>query len=166
MIRCKKLVDELHHLMERYMSNNATPDADLYLSKMSVLFEEIDERDNFARRLRAHNVYNEQQVVEELAIPLIHGLISEIEDAFHCSPVLAGFSIFNLNNVPDSLAELQDFGNNEPINSLAKHYGNRKEDHFQGHTTEAHPRYTEAAYIAEFQAFKHQMFMLKLVSMI
>ena len=79
MIRCKKLVDELHHLMERYMSNNATPDADLYLSKMSVLFEEIDERDNFARRLRAHNVCNEQQVVEELAIPLIHGLISEIE---------------------------------------------------------------------------------------
>ena len=65
--------------------SNATPDADLYLSKMPALFEEIDERNNFARRLRAHNVYNEQQVVEELAIPLIHGLISEIEDAFHCS---------------------------------------------------------------------------------
>ena len=106
------------------------------------------------------------KLLKKLAIPLIHGLISEIEDTFHCSPVLAGFSIFNLNNVQDSLAELQDFGNNEPINSLAKHYGNRKDDHFHGHTTEAHPRYTEAAYIAEFQAFKHQMFMLKLVSMI
>jgi hypothetical protein len=50
------------------------------------------------------------QVVAELAIPLIHGLIHELEDGFHCSPVLAGFRVFELKDVPNTVAELAEFG--------------------------------------------------------
>lgn len=47
-------------------------------------------------------VQPERQVVEELAIPITYSLINEIDDAFRTSPVLGGFSIFNIHNVPDT----------------------------------------------------------------
>lgn len=48
------------------------------------------------------------QVIAELAIPLIHA--HELEDGVHCSPVLAGFRVFELKAVPNTVAELLEFG--------------------------------------------------------
>lgn len=56
------------------------------------------------------NVYTLDQVVAELAVPLIHALIHELEDGFHCPPVLAGFRVFELKAVPNTVAELLEFG--------------------------------------------------------
>jgi len=52
---------------------------------------------------RDQDVFPLEQIVEEVAMPIIHSLIHKLEDAFHCSPVLAAFSVFNLDSVPDSL---------------------------------------------------------------
>lgn len=56
------------------------------------------------------NVYSMDQVVAELAIPLIHALIHELEDGFQCIPVLAGFRVFEVKAVPNTVAELLEFG--------------------------------------------------------
>lgn len=50
------------------------------------------------------------QVVAEMAFPLIHALIHELEDGFHCPPVLAGFRVFELKAVLNTVAELLEFG--------------------------------------------------------
>ena len=55
-------------------------------------------------------MHTAEQVIEEVAIPMTYSLINEIEDAFHCPPALAGFSTFNLSNVPNSVADLQNYG--------------------------------------------------------
>lgn len=54
------------------------------------------------------NVYTMDQMIAELAIPLIHA--HELEDGFHCSPVLPGFRVFELEAVPNTVAELLEFG--------------------------------------------------------
>ena len=60
---------------------------------------------------RDQDAFPLEQIVEEVAMPIIHSLIHKLEDAFHCSPVLAAFSVFNLDYMPDSLHELTDYGN-------------------------------------------------------
>lgn len=51
-----------------------------------------------------------EQVVEEIAVPMVHGLINELDDGFHCSPVLEGFRVFEMKDIPQSLPELLEYG--------------------------------------------------------
>ena len=60
---------------------------------------------------RDRQVHTHQQMVEEIAVPMVMKLIAELEDAFHPSPVLAAFSIFNLDRLPETMAELNGYGN-------------------------------------------------------
>ncbi|XP_062602322.1 uncharacterized protein LOC134264040 [Saccostrea cucullata] len=106
------------------------------------------------------NVYTMTQVVAELAVPLIHALIHEIEDGFHCSPVLAGFRVFELKEVPNTVAELTTFGEEE-MRRLASHYGNTLEDVFKGHRTVSQPVFSEETFKQQFAGFKHQMFLMR-----
>jgi hypothetical protein len=59
---------------------------------------------------RGQAVYTPEQIVETLAVPITYSLINEIQDAFHCPPVLSSFAVFDLQYVPDSLQELHDYG--------------------------------------------------------
>lgn len=56
-------------------------------------------------------MYTPEQIVEELAVPVVYKLFQELEDGFHPSPVMDAFSIFNLPNLPDSTGNLADYGN-------------------------------------------------------
>ena len=55
-------------------------------------------------------MYTIESVVEELAIPMVHKLIQELEDGFLLSPILESFSLFNNIRLPDNIGELQDYG--------------------------------------------------------
>lgn len=44
---------------------------------------------------------------------------------------------------------------------LAQHYGNRKEDTFQGHVNAVNPVYTEDVYNAQFKLFLPQLSLLR-----
>ncbi|KAH3895008.1 hypothetical protein DPMN_019168 [Dreissena polymorpha] len=101
------------------------------------------------------------QFAEEFAIPIVHSLIGEIEDAFQCSEVLQSLAVFNLRNVPDSVAEVVNNFGQLPIRQLANHYGNTKEDTFNGHRNVANPVYTSAQILCEFEGFKHEMRSIK-----
>ena len=46
----------------------------------------------------------QDQIIEEK-------LVGELEDAFHSSPVLEAFSIFNPSKLPEAVGELADYGN-------------------------------------------------------
>lgn len=59
---------------------------------------------------RHDEAFTVEQVVKELAVPVTYGLINEINDAFHCDPMLKAFSIFQTTGVPDSMNEVADFG--------------------------------------------------------
>jgi hypothetical protein len=48
--------------------------------------------------------------LRETGIPFIYISISEIEDAFHVSPLLKGFGALDPRNLPDQVAELADHG--------------------------------------------------------
>ena len=50
-----------------------------------------------------------------------------------------------------------------PEKCLADHYGVVKEDVFLGHRKVAYPLYTDSQINQEFQAFKHEMRMIKYV---
>ncbi|XP_033751153.1 uncharacterized protein LOC117335326 [Pecten maximus] len=110
--KLKELTDELEHLTQRFESVAAgNDDPDLYLNKLTGLWQEIDDRTDLGRRLRNQNeVFTLPQVVEEVGNPMVHKLISRLQDGFHCSPVLHGFRIFELKNVPFNIDELNDFG--------------------------------------------------------
>ncbi|XP_045176529.2 uncharacterized protein LOC123537050 isoform X2 [Mercenaria mercenaria] len=109
-IRCGELIDQLHHLVVRFDVSVERPDQDLYLSRMETLFQVIDDRTALARRLRGPAMMTPRQVVEEIAKPVTYALINEISDAFQCSPVLAAFSVFNLQKVPENVAEISLYG--------------------------------------------------------
>jgi hypothetical protein len=47
------------------------------------------------------------------------------------------------------------------IETLTSHYGLMKEDAFLGHRTNAPALFDKGIAVAEFQAFKHQMFMYR-----
>ncbi|XP_062596570.1 uncharacterized protein LOC134258016 isoform X2 [Saccostrea cucullata] len=110
-IKLKDLTDSLHILIERFLGSLTNHEDSIYLGRINELFEEINERTVFTRRLRDRQVYTQERVVEELAIPMVHKLIQELEDGFHLSPIFQSFSLFNKNLLPDSVGELQDFGN-------------------------------------------------------
>ncbi|XP_060564714.1 uncharacterized protein LOC132723924 [Ruditapes philippinarum] len=111
--KAKDLTDALHTLTERFHDSIQTPDADLYFSKMPALFMEIDERTILMRRLHRKKgndgVYDPEHLVNEVAVPITHHLIQEIEDAFRCSPVLCAFNAFRLESDPDDIQELKDY---------------------------------------------------------
>ncbi|KAJ8303650.1 hypothetical protein KUTeg_018760 [Tegillarca granosa] len=109
--RLQILKDELDHIAERYKSvADGHEDPDLYLNKLPDIWQEIDDRTTLTRRLRDHGVLTVTQVVAELGIPMIHKLNFELEDGFRCSPVLNGFRVFELKDVPITVEELNDFG--------------------------------------------------------
>ncbi|XP_061190723.1 uncharacterized protein LOC133198722 [Saccostrea echinata] len=114
-VMLKDLNDSLHNLIERFRGNLTHQDHDdgIYLGRIDDIFAEIDERTVFTRRLRDRQVYTREKVVKELAIPMVHKLVQELEDGFHLSPTLESFSLFNKIHlhVPDNNVELQDFGN-------------------------------------------------------
>lgn len=48
------------------------------------------------------------------------------------------------------------------MNTLADHYGTRKEDNFKGHTTRSPPDIDDVnIFNAEYTGFKHQMYMMR-----
>uniref|UniRef100_A0A8W8MJS6 Uncharacterized protein n=1 Tax=Magallana gigas TaxID=29159 RepID=A0A8W8MJS6_MAGGI len=79
--KVKELTDELHHLIERYrvcVECNVA-DVDLHFTRLPTYGAEIEDRTELARRLRQHlNVYTMDQVVAELAVPLIIALIHKL----------------------------------------------------------------------------------------
>ena len=50
------------------------------------------------------------QFVEEVAVPFIHSLIGELEDAFRNSPLLQAFGLLGPRNLPNNLQQLPDYG--------------------------------------------------------
>ena len=58
---------------------------------------------------REVRIHDPEHLVNEVAVPVTHSLIQEIEDAFCCSPVLVAFDAFRLESVPDDLQELKDY---------------------------------------------------------
>jgi len=60
---------------------------------------------------RVDRVHTPEQIVEELAVPIVNRLIQELEDGFHCTPVLDAFSVFNVAKIPETLQELNEYGN-------------------------------------------------------
>ncbi|WAR08289.1 hypothetical protein MAR_018247, partial [Mya arenaria] len=159
--RCGELVDQLHHLALRFDTaiDANRPDSDMYLSRITNLFDLIDDRNSLGRRLRGPQL-TERQTVETIAKPVVYALINEISDAFQCSPVLSAFSVFNIQKVPESMREIVTYGDKE-IGVLASHYGQPREDIFLRHRVVAEPVYSEAEIKVEFQGFKHQMCLAK-----
>lgn len=51
-------------------------------------------------------VYTIDQVVAELAIPLIRAPIHELQDGFQCSPVMAGFQVFKPKDAQNIVVEI------------------------------------------------------------
>jgi len=51
----------------------------------------------------------------------------------------------------------------DEVGHLIEHYGTASEDVFKGHVTRCNPDIDLQQTKAEFNAFKHQMFMLRLV---
>ena len=159
--KLKELLDMLHHLVVRFRSvAQGHHDLDLSFSKLPTLWEETDDRTDIARRLRNRGVYNINQIVEELAVPMVYGLINELEDGFHCSPILSAFSVFYLKTCPVDAADLPEYGRTQ-IRYLAEHYGQTIEDVIQGNRVRENPVFPEDAIKPQFEAFKHQMFMVK-----
>ena len=89
---------------------------------------------------------------------MMNGLINEIENAFQCSPVLAAFSVFDANRLPDRATELENYGTDE-ITVLASHYGQLKVDTYQNHRESTLPYFNEDIILREFGHFKFQMFL-------
>ena len=57
------------------------------------------------------NVYTPEQMVEELAIPIVHKLLEELDYGFSfMSPQLKAFSVFQIKRLPDTMVELQEYG--------------------------------------------------------
>jgi len=51
-----------------------------------------------------------ENFIEELAVPMTHKLINELEDGFTLPPVLKAFSVLNLKYLPNLVVELGDYG--------------------------------------------------------
>ncbi|WAR12554.1 hypothetical protein MAR_026734 [Mya arenaria] len=124
------LVAELDLMTQRFRASLHTPDVDLHFSKIQILFEEIDDRTNLRRRLRGEGAYDPEQIIEEVAVPITHYLMAEL-NVFRCSPVLAAFDAFSLDAVPNDIAELHDH-KKEAMVALARHYGRPRIDVFGG----------------------------------
>ncbi|XP_060580671.1 uncharacterized protein LOC132737405 [Ruditapes philippinarum] len=114
------LVDKLHSLVHRFKRvGQGEADIGLKFSKVESFWEEIDDRTDLSRRLRGPPSVTIHQFAEEFAVPIVYSLIGEVEDAFHCSEVLQSFSVFNMKNVPDSIADVINiFGQVRLINYL------------------------------------------------
>ncbi|XP_053390185.1 uncharacterized protein LOC128553096 isoform X2 [Mercenaria mercenaria] len=157
--KVRSLIDELEHLNTRFtqVGNGVLlhDDDELYFSKLPMLWDLIDERREYARRLRDERPITIQQFAEEVAMPMVHSLIQELQDAFHCSPALGAFSVFDMRHVPSDPLELNS------IKHVADHYGEMKEDTFMGHHVVSHPEFPADSIRREFNAFKHQMFIMK-----
>nr|XP_022338341.1 E3 SUMO-protein ligase KIAA1586-like isoform X3 [Crassostrea virginica] len=159
--RQKELTDALQHLSQRFGAvAGGLNDQDLYFSRLPRLWEEIDDRTNFAHRLRNAGVFTMVQVAAELAEPMVNGLINEMDDAFHCSDVLQGFRVFELADIPSNLPDLMEYGE-EKIRQLAVHYGRPLEDNFKGNQTVCQPVFQQNIMEQQFLAFRHQMFLLR-----
>ncbi|XP_052234161.1 uncharacterized protein LOC127846703 isoform X2 [Dreissena polymorpha] len=109
--KLKELTDNLEILTQRFRACLQPPgvEDDLYLSRMSTLFAEIDQRTVYSRRLRDKDSYTPTQVVEELAIPMVNKLLEELDSGFNfVSPELKAFSVFTLTNLPETIVELRE----------------------------------------------------------
>ncbi|XP_052265827.1 uncharacterized protein LOC127868217 [Dreissena polymorpha] len=120
--KASALVDKLHDLIERFRRvGQGEADIGLQFSKVECLWQEIDDRTDLSRHLRGPPSVTIHQFAEEFAIPIVHSLIGEIEDAFQCSEVLQSFAVFNLRNVPDSVAEVvNNFGQEKCYNRTVR----------------------------------------------
>ncbi|XP_060602136.1 uncharacterized protein LOC132755300 [Ruditapes philippinarum] len=157
----RNLIDELENLSNRLTQvGDCVHDEELYFSKLPMIWDLIDERRELARRLRDEGPITIQQFAEEVARPMVYSLIQELEDAFHCSPALGAFSVFDMRHVPSNPLELGDYGQTS-ISHIADHYGEAKQDTFMGHHVVAQPEFPAEIIRREFSAFKHQMFIMK-----
>ncbi|XP_060575861.1 uncharacterized protein LOC132733267 isoform X6 [Ruditapes philippinarum] len=158
--RFANLIDELEHLSNRFTQVGVCVHDELYFSKLPMIWDLIDERRELARRLRDEGPI--QQLAEEVARPMVYSLIQELEDAFHCSLALGPFSVFDMRHVPSNPLELGDYGQTS-ISHIADHYGEAKQDTFMGHHVVAQPEFPVEIIRREFSAFKHQMFIMKML---
>lgn len=97
-------LSELITLLERR-------DPDLYFSKISDIYDEINDRTELQRRLRGDQInVDPDEFLKKVGIPFIHSLINEIADAFHCNPVFSAFKALDPRCLPDTVEDLTEYG--------------------------------------------------------
>ncbi|KAH3865862.1 hypothetical protein DPMN_028906 [Dreissena polymorpha] len=137
--------------------------SDTEFAKSEHLFFEIDERTDLQRRMRrgAMPHITPDTFLTETGIPLIHDLIKEIEDAFSTGdPVLTAFGFFNPMNLPESVADLPQYGQ-ESIRKLVDFYTTPRRDVFEGHVTEMPAIFDPLILESELKTVKPQLYMLR-----
>ncbi|XP_033736541.1 uncharacterized protein LOC117324822 [Pecten maximus] len=154
----KITTDSLHAVIQKYEGNDWD---DVEFAKSEQIFQEIDDRTDLGRQMRGdQQALDPRTFLQETGIPLIYDLIQEIEDAFCIgAPVLSAFAILNPDNLPDTVGELKEYGNNH-IQTLVDFYGSRKEDTFMGHTIQMPALMDPLLLKTELESFKTHLFML------
>lgn len=102
----KVTINELEGLIALYQ----THDNDTYFSKIESIFEEIADRTDLQRRLRANFNITPDEFLNTVATPFIYSLIGEISDAFHCHPVFKAFEALDPDNLPVTPADIIEHG--------------------------------------------------------
>ena len=110
MILGSSRLDDLHQLIANYESGNY---AETEFVKCQVFFYLItDTRTDLAQRQR--NVvdmnYTLAEFLQTVGVPFIYSLVSEIEDAFHTTPLLNSSGVLDPRNLPEDIADLSDYG--------------------------------------------------------
>ena len=158
--RVKQTLDDLHQLIAKYQSGNY---AESDFEKCEEIFEVITERTDLAQRRRnaVDEHYTPAQFLQTVGVPFIYSLIAEIEDAFHSSPLLNAFGVLDPRNLPDTIADLTDYGL-PAIQRLSEVYTKPAEDTFQGHHTIVPPDLdSQQSVETELKSFIMQLYMLK-----
>ncbi|WAR25626.1 hypothetical protein MAR_011330 [Mya arenaria] len=145
-VRVKSCTDELHSILQQYEQGNYDY---LEYSKCQMMFDLIDERTDFARRMRNHHEVSPEDYLQQHGIPMVYRLIGEIEDSLGTTePVLATFDFLEPNNIPGDIADILAYG--------------KKVDEFEGHRTVVPPELGNADIVHDqLLDFRRQMFMYK-----
>ena len=61
---------------------------------------------------------DKHQFLEEVAVPFIHSLIGELEDAFRNSPLLQVFGVLDPRDLPNDLQQIPDYGSVDDLISF------------------------------------------------
>lgn len=131
-----------------------------FFSKCDEILDIVKDRAALVRRMRGGDDFDKDSVVTKIIIPLMKSLENEINDAFHCNPVLRAFGVLDPRNFPEDLQDMQEYGQLE-IDVLSNHYGKVLKDTYEGHTETGIPFVDGERLKIEFSAFKHQIYALK-----
>lgn len=108
--RVETTVEELHRLISNYKNSNF---AETAFERGQEVFDEITDSTDLRLRLRGDASSDSLSIhsfLQHTGIPFVYSLISEVEDAFRCSPLLSAFGFLDPRNAPDCLDELGDYG--------------------------------------------------------